>query len=553
MRRLLTMTAALVAAVFLWRLLSLPAPPAPAAGTVDDDVCRRTVAGAFHVHSVRSDGAGDVDAIAAAAARAGLRFVILTDHGDGTTPPEEPRYLHGVLMVDAVEISTDGGHYVAVDMPAAPYRLGGQADGVVEDVARLGGFGIAAHPDSPKPELRWTSSNAGIDGFEWMSLDSEWRDESRLRLARVVADYPFRKGPALASLLDRPEASLERWDAQTSVRPLVGLAAHDAHGGLIEGGARGPSSLFGVPSYEATFRTFGVRAIVDAELTGKPAQDARSVLDAIRRGRVFSAIDAVAAPAFVDYRAVAGPSIGRMGETLPFEPGIRLSVRSTVPPDGRIVLLRDGKMVAESRTDALEIEAAAPGAYRVEVRSASEDGRSMAPWLVTNPIYLRGQLTGAPTSEPTYSTSTAIVGPGRAETDPTSQASVSSADGQVTLRFTLGSGQPASQFAALVLPLPPGSDGEALTFDARASAPMRVSVQLRFDSLGGARWRRSVYVAPGGRQIAVPFALLLPADGRHSARPPLQSASSVLFVIDLVNAKPGASGSLEISRLSVVR
>ena len=61
----------------------------------------------------------------------------------------------GVLCLDAVEISTNSGHYVAIGLPQAPYRLGGDAAAVVEDVRRLGGFGIIAHPDSAKRELAW--------------------------------------------------------------------------------------------------------------------------------------------------------------------------------------------------------------------------------------------------------------------------------------------------------------------------------------------------------------------------------------------------------------
>ena len=53
----------------------------------------RTVAGAFHVHSTRSDGIGDREAIAAAAARAGLQFVVITDHGDATRQPDPPAYM----------------------------------------------------------------------------------------------------------------------------------------------------------------------------------------------------------------------------------------------------------------------------------------------------------------------------------------------------------------------------------------------------------------------------------------------------------------------------
>ena len=187
-RKALRLTAALVAAVFLWFLATLPPRPAVASGGVADAIRARTVAGAFHVHSSRSDGVGDRDAIAAAAARAGLRFVIMTDHGDATRVPDPPAYLHGVLCIDSVEISTNGGHLIALDMPAAPYPLGGEADSVVEDVLRLGGMPIVAHPDSAKVELAWTDWTTPVAGLEWLNLDSSWRDESGIRLARVAFD-----------------------------------------------------------------------------------------------------------------------------------------------------------------------------------------------------------------------------------------------------------------------------------------------------------------------------------------------------------------------------
>src|SRR6202035_4530259 len=113
--------------------------------------------------------------VAAAAARAGLKFVIFTDHGDATRVPDAPAYRSGVLCLDGVEISTGGGHYVAIDMPTAPYPLGGEPRDVVEDVKRLGGFGIVAHPDSPKPELQWRDWSARFDAVELLNLDTSWR------------------------------------------------------------------------------------------------------------------------------------------------------------------------------------------------------------------------------------------------------------------------------------------------------------------------------------------------------------------------------------------
>src|SRR5215467_16168228 len=98
------MALVIVAAIFVW--VTLP----PSARTLGVTLPANVVTGAYHVHTRRSDGSGTVDEVASEAAAAGLKFVILTDHGDATRPPDPPLYRHGVLMVDAVEISTTAGH-----------------------------------------------------------------------------------------------------------------------------------------------------------------------------------------------------------------------------------------------------------------------------------------------------------------------------------------------------------------------------------------------------------------------------------------------------------
>src|SRR5437870_7818393 len=172
MTRLLLLTAVLVAAVAVLAAVTVPPARRALSPSPPDDT---TIAGILHVHTVRSDGRGTPDEIAAAAARTGVKFVVFTDHGDATRTPDAPVYRSGVLCLDAVEISTTGGHYLAVDMPPAPYPLGGEARDVVEDVRRLGGFGISAHPDSAKPDLRWREWTAAFDGIELLNLDTGWR------------------------------------------------------------------------------------------------------------------------------------------------------------------------------------------------------------------------------------------------------------------------------------------------------------------------------------------------------------------------------------------
>ena len=125
-----------------------------------------------------------------------------------------------------------------------------------------------------------------------------------------------------------------------------------------------------------------------------------------------------------------------------------------------------------------------------------------------------------------------------------------SAEGEgATLEYELAGGTRASQFVALAADLGAvNEDAGALVFEGQAARPMRVSVQLRFGSETEARWTRSVYLEPAPEEIRVPFASLRAAVG-NSSLPPLDRASSVLFVVDLTNSRPGESGRFTIRRL----
>lgn len=548
MRRAGIVAAALVVAVIFFLLATVPPQPARVTATIDPDVQRRTVPGAYHIHSTRSDGAADKDTIAAAAARAGLAFIILTDHGDGTVTPDPPEYRHGVLCLDGVEISTSGGHYVALDMPASPYPLGGEPAAVVEDVKRLGGFGIAAHPDSLKPELAWTDWDAPFDGIEWLSADSEWRDESRLALSRVLFDYFLRPAPALALLLDRPVITLRRWDALSEHRLVVGLAGVDAHGGIgrgiEEGGKRRPA-LGTIPSYEASFRTFTTRAVLDRPFNGDAAVDARELMAAIRQGRVFTVIDAIASPGFFAVsKEPPGDSI----------------VRYAMPQHADLIMVRQGH-------DSAPLQGSTTGQYRLkrddmadpvrfEVRVPGSPGTPPVPWLVSNTI---GVATPTPAPAPPPAgdeTFAPIAGDAswHVEKDPESVATTSGTGGVVKLEYTLASGSRRSQFAAAVTDFHGATPSfRALVFSAAAARPGRVSVQLRYRSGGGERWAKSVYVDLARRDIRVPIDRMLPADFQKGPPPDPSTARSLLFVVDLTNAKPGDSNSIAIENLRLVK
>lgn len=569
-RLTLTLTTALAAVVFFFGAM-LAVDPGPSRRTrgvpASEKSQGRTLRGAFHIHTTRSDGALDKRTIAAAAGRAGMAFAIFTDHGDSTRPPDPPVYIGEVLCIDAVEISTSDGHYIALGLPgAAPYPLGGHADAVAEDVRRLGGFGVAAHPYSPRPELAWSDWSVAVDGLEWLNADSEWRDEGRLRLARGLLAYAWRPAGALASLLDRPPAALETWDRLGRTRRVVGLAAQDAHGGFgtETNGSRG--RRVHVPSYDASFRMFSTyvklrdlpappdasaAASDDSTARITAARDADAIINAIRAGSVFTAIDALAAPASLDFTARAADRTAEMGEVLPIEAGpARFSVRAAVPAGATTTLLLDGRAIARAGGGVLDHDAALPGVYRVEIHVAGAPGVPPVPWLVSNPIYRWAEPrpeTPSPAPAADISAQPLEAGEWTTEASPSSAAIPEQKEGSAALRFQLAPGPRASQFAALSARLAGVPEGKTMVlFRGRASRPMRVSVQLRFGDRAEARWGSSVYLDTAERDIRIPLERLRP-EGASGARPSLGEATSLLFVVDLTNAAPGADGQFTIS------
>ena len=390
-------TVALPAAVALFTLATLPPRQVYLESPDWQGSARPVVRGAFHVHSLRSDGGGSVDEIAAAAARADLQFVVLTDHGDGTRRPEPPMYREGVLCIDGVEISTSGGHFIAIDLPQAPSSIHGAPAAVAAEVASLGGFGIVAHPESLKPALRWRDWSTVFGGIEWLNADSQWRDEPIGRLLRLLLQYPWRPPETMASLLDRPVDSLNRFDMLTRRRRIVALAGSDSHARIDAWwGDDAPDKALNFPSYEQSFRTFAIRVELDEPLVGTATHDAAALLRALKGGRVYTAIDALATPAPFEFSARSGDLTARMGDELRIDGPIALEARAAGPPGAEIALVRNGEVILTTEAHTLRYTAQAePSVFRVEVRLTRAPGDPPIPWIVSNPIYVGG-VAGEP-------------------------------------------------------------------------------------------------------------------------------------------------------------
>jgi hypothetical protein len=161
------------------------------------------------------------------------------------------------------------------------------------------------------------------------------------------------------------------------------------------------------------------------------------------------------------------------------------------------------------------------------------------PWIVTN---WAGESSIGPDAE---SPSTPAEGriqlasDWRVEKHPDSAGQVTVSEGALTLQYQLAPGERRSQFVAAVADLVEVPLAR-ISFSARAQSPMRVSVQLRF-APEDLRWGRSIYLDSTEREFSFDVSSWRSAD--RSGRPvPSGAPRSLLFVVDLVNARPGDQG-----------
>ncbi len=566
MKRALAAVAALLAVTAVLAVLSLPPATLVLEGAGDG-----AVPGVVHVHTNRSDGLSSPDEIAAAAARAGLSFVIFTDHGNGTRTPDPPMYRSGVLCLDAVEISTDGGHYVAIGLPPAPYPLGGDARGVVEDVRRLGGVGVAAHPDSTDADMGWDDWTLPVDGVELLNLDTVWRRRvfepgwrPKWQLIQALLAYPISSHEAIGNLLSVSADNAQRYGDLLSRQDATAIVAVDAHSKVTLGTADPGDNRWALPfpGYETVFRTLQVRLLPEQPLAGDATTDARLVVDAIRAGRLYGANVAVAGPPLFEFTAERPNGSVGQGQVLSGGAPATLRVRSNAPVGFETVVFAGGEILASTREQSVDVEIGGETAeYRVEIRAA--DRTSEPVWIVSNPIYLRSEeITSRPL--PPLSVpgdQTILFGPNdqgawRVESDPASTAelTVESNVSPITMRleYGLGDGARSNQFAAFVVDLPDGAaQYDRLSLRVRSQNPARLSVQTRaaVNQSTDDRWARSVYVEDRWQDITIPLGDMRPIGQTRTPTPPAASIHSILFALEMTNTAPGATGVIEIERV----
>lgn len=564
----------------LWR-------PLPLTGAAPDDGYVR-LAGVVHVHTTASDGSGTPDEVVAAAQAAALDFLFITDHN--TLAAKAVEGYHGRLLVGVgTEISTASGHLLALGIPDPAFRFWGDVDDALDDVRALGGAAFAAHPDSPRPDLRWTAwGHRGPWGIEVWNGDSQWRAAGFLRVLRTALLYPVEPGYALVGSLTTPR--LEHWDRLLARRDVPAIAGADAHsrvalgrdrgddGGSSREVARARGRALRFPSYGSLFRLARNHVLLEAPLTGDAARDLRAVVDALARGRSYVALDGLSPGVGFTFTAEGGPRRATMGETVALTPGLALHAGGRVPAGATVVLLRDGREIARAR-ESLTHAVAAPGVYRVVV---TVDG--WPPWVVSNPIYVfdaeqaerRSAAAAWPSAAPAPAPMHILDGFEGAtvfhtEVDPSSDvveplvverdsgggveaaATGPTGKGLARLAFHLGlpaPGGPRHPWCALMSRAArdlTGSRGLVLTLKADGVYRFGVLVRdanPRGSDDGAETWLTSVRTSTEWRRVALPFARFRSLDPHSDGRLDLAQVRAVGLVIDDLAMKPGTRGTI---------
>lgn len=393
---LLLCLAAVVGAWLLWLVLSGdwgyeplvvdPQDPAP-------DAAGYPWRGAFHVHTdLSGDATSSLEEIAAAAARAGLDFLVVADHTRalGSRARHEPGWYGDVLVLVGEEISTTAGHLVVLDIAPHAYTLGPTPRLAFTDIAELGGTPIIAHPAGG--EASWRGGWGPAAGAEVVSFYSALVGASGAELLRALLAYPVNPLAAGARVLRAPSPAIDTWDRAISlsdnavVRRIAAVGAVDAHG---------PRWL-GMPSYEAAFGS--LHTVVWLEEPPRPDPDSarvqmRRLVDALVGGRSAVVQSAVGeAPGFFFLAERSNGALAHPGGTGRWREEtwtLRAGLGAAGPY--RIALLRDGRPVSRAQGGAVVFEADAPGTYRAEVYrvgDGAEPAPGEPPWILSNPIYL---------------------------------------------------------------------------------------------------------------------------------------------------------------------
>ena len=347
--------------------------------------------GNLHTHTNYSDGHGSHEDIALAAIKAGLDFVIVTDHNVWVDGMDGYRYLdrQRVLLLTGEEIHDQArepqkNHLLVYETlcELSPHAYDPQ--GLVDAVTQEGGLSFIAHPTDPaapafnEDDLSWVDWEVeGFTGLELWNVMSEFKS----LLTSLPRSIWYAYNPTLIASGPFPSV-LERWDRLlASGKKIVAIGGTDAHATPVR---LGPLKRTIFP-YEFLFRTVNTHVLLREPLTGDFEIDRRRLFHAIREGNCFIGYDLPFSTRGFRFTAQGEKGEAEMGDTTGIRFGVTLKI--SVPKRAEIRLLRNGEVI--HRWDYQETAVHTvnqPGVYRAEAYLRYKG--KLRSWIFSNPIYI---------------------------------------------------------------------------------------------------------------------------------------------------------------------
>ena len=340
--------------------------------------------GAIHIHSIFSDGSGEIQDIVKFANEADLDFIILTDHNTLRALHEGfEHWFNNTLLLVGCEINDkeNKNHYLAFGINETPSTRT-PAKEYVRKVKEAGGIGFLAHPlekrNSMKehPPYPWTEWDCEeFTGIEIWNHMSEWMEGLTEQNKYNYFVHP------LKSIIGPSKETLEVWDKLSQNRKVVGIGGVDAHAhkvnvmGFVE---------FEVFPYKVLFKSIRTHILVRDKLnnsneTDSIKQSKEIIYDAMSSGRCFVSNYYQGDARGFKFFAELNGNIFEMGDSIPYGNEIKLIV-SLSEAIGLINLIYNGDIKESIETTKAEFTVSERGVYRIEVY------RENNAWIFSNHI-----------------------------------------------------------------------------------------------------------------------------------------------------------------------
>lgn len=349
--------------------------------------------GNMHMHTPFSDGEAYHAEIAAAAQRAGIDFVIVTDHNiyvDGVQGYYGDDAAGYVLLLTGEEVHDrrrlpQVNHCLVYNVGRSMSKHAQNPQQLIDAVQAAGGLAFLAHPFDK--QIPWHNNIAAIDWVDWDIQGYHgleiWNYMSVFKDVLLSPLSGFRKlfEPEAAMVGPRPE-TLAKWDELLAAgQRVVGIGNSDAHGSRYK---LGPIQHIVFP-YDFLFSCVNTHIVTDTPFSGYWQQDATLIYNSLRSGRAFISYGIVGDARGFRFSAQGSGTGASMGGSIRVGNGITLQVFA--PLRGHIKLIHNGSVVAEEQNvENLTFNVLQKGAYRVEIWRLFKDQYRC--WILSNPIYV---------------------------------------------------------------------------------------------------------------------------------------------------------------------